>query len=188
MRYLLPLIMLAGCGPIPVQISKQSQEQTQRVSQSAEPVCRSTVVAPVCRQAGNQFDACHHHLQHGQFSGWALHRPEPGRANPAGNQPQPQRSNQMKKLSPSCSSPCSPSPRWRRIARPDPRAEGQRRQRHHRCCPRPRHPPCRDPDRQQGRTVQCPRRHLHSDWRRPVSQWRVAPHHPLPQRPERLTP
>jgi starvation-inducible outer membrane lipoprotein len=36
MRYLLPIIMLAGCGPIPVQISKQSQEQTQRTSQSAE--------------------------------------------------------------------------------------------------------------------------------------------------------
>jgi hypothetical protein len=38
MRYLLPLIMLAGCGPIPVQMqsSKQEQEQTQRTSQSAE--------------------------------------------------------------------------------------------------------------------------------------------------------
>jgi hypothetical protein len=33
-RLILPLIMLAGCGPIPVQISKQ--DQTQRVSQSAE--------------------------------------------------------------------------------------------------------------------------------------------------------
>lgn len=28
-RYLLPLITLAGCGPVPVQISKQAQEQTQ---------------------------------------------------------------------------------------------------------------------------------------------------------------
>jgi len=36
-RHLLPLIMLAGCGPIPVQVqsSKQSQEQTQRTSQDA---------------------------------------------------------------------------------------------------------------------------------------------------------
>jgi len=34
-RYLLPLIMLAGCGPIPVQISKQSQEQSQTASQTA---------------------------------------------------------------------------------------------------------------------------------------------------------
>lgn len=30
-RYLTPLFMLAGCGPIPVQVSKQ--DQTQRVAQ-----------------------------------------------------------------------------------------------------------------------------------------------------------
>ena len=30
-RYLLPLMMVAGCGPIPVQVSKQ--DQTQRVAQ-----------------------------------------------------------------------------------------------------------------------------------------------------------
>jgi hypothetical protein len=35
MRYLLPLVMLAGCGPIPVQVSKQSQEQSQTASQTA---------------------------------------------------------------------------------------------------------------------------------------------------------
>ena len=35
-RYLLPLIMLAGCGPIPVQMQSSKQEQTQRTSQSAE--------------------------------------------------------------------------------------------------------------------------------------------------------
>lgn len=34
MRYLLPILLLAACGPIPVQVSKTSQEQTQR--QSAE--------------------------------------------------------------------------------------------------------------------------------------------------------
>ena len=33
MRYLLPLVMLAGCGPIPVQISKQDQTQRQSVKQ-----------------------------------------------------------------------------------------------------------------------------------------------------------
>ena len=35
-RYLLPLITLAGCGPIPVQMQSSKQEQTQRTSQSAE--------------------------------------------------------------------------------------------------------------------------------------------------------
>ena len=35
-RYLLPLIMLTGCGPIPVQMQSSKQEQTQRTSQSAE--------------------------------------------------------------------------------------------------------------------------------------------------------
>jgi hypothetical protein len=35
-RYLLPLVMLAGCGPIPVQMQSSKQEQTQRTSQSAE--------------------------------------------------------------------------------------------------------------------------------------------------------
>lgn len=34
MRLTIALIfLLGGCGPIPVQISKQSQEQTQRTSQ-----------------------------------------------------------------------------------------------------------------------------------------------------------
>jgi hypothetical protein len=37
MRYLLPIIiMLGGCGPIPVQMQSSKQEQTQRTSQSAE--------------------------------------------------------------------------------------------------------------------------------------------------------
>jgi len=36
MRYLLPLLLLAGCGPIPVQMQSSKQEQTQRTSQSAE--------------------------------------------------------------------------------------------------------------------------------------------------------
>ena len=36
MRYLFPLLMLAGCGPIPVQMQSSKQEQTQRTSQSAE--------------------------------------------------------------------------------------------------------------------------------------------------------
>jgi len=35
MRYLLPLLFLAACGPVPVQISKQSQEQTQTANQTA---------------------------------------------------------------------------------------------------------------------------------------------------------
>ena len=35
-RYLIPLIMLAGCGPIPVQISKQSSEQAQTSSLAAD--------------------------------------------------------------------------------------------------------------------------------------------------------
>ena len=35
MRYLLPLIMLAGCGPVPVQISKQDQTQRQSAEQTA---------------------------------------------------------------------------------------------------------------------------------------------------------
>jgi hypothetical protein len=30
MRYLLPLLFLAGCGPIPVQMSSQSSKQTSR--------------------------------------------------------------------------------------------------------------------------------------------------------------
>lgn len=35
-RYLLPMsLILAGCGPVPVQISKQAQEQTQTASQTA---------------------------------------------------------------------------------------------------------------------------------------------------------
>jgi len=35
-RYLLPMsFILAACGPVPVQISKQSQEQTQTASQTA---------------------------------------------------------------------------------------------------------------------------------------------------------
>jgi hypothetical protein len=33
-RYLLPMITITACGPVPVQVSKTSQEQTQR--QSAE--------------------------------------------------------------------------------------------------------------------------------------------------------
>ena len=32
MRYLLPLVLLAGCGPIPVQMQSSKQEQTQRQS------------------------------------------------------------------------------------------------------------------------------------------------------------
>ena len=32
MRYLLPLLLLAGCGPIPVQIQSSKQEQSQRQS------------------------------------------------------------------------------------------------------------------------------------------------------------
>jgi hypothetical protein len=36
MRYLLPLLLLVGCGPIPVQMQSSKQEQTQRTSQSAE--------------------------------------------------------------------------------------------------------------------------------------------------------
>lgn len=40
MRYFLPMILLAGCGPIPVQMQSSKQEQTQRQSneqtQSAE--------------------------------------------------------------------------------------------------------------------------------------------------------
>jgi hypothetical protein len=39
----LSLILLTGCGPIPVQISKQSQEQTQRTSQEvAQDVAQET--------------------------------------------------------------------------------------------------------------------------------------------------
>lgn len=33
MKYLLPLLLLAACGPIPVQISKQDQTQKQSVKQ-----------------------------------------------------------------------------------------------------------------------------------------------------------
>ena len=32
MRYLLPILLLAGCGPIPVQVQSSKQEQTQRQS------------------------------------------------------------------------------------------------------------------------------------------------------------
>jgi hypothetical protein len=32
MRYLLPLLLIAGCGPIPVQMQSSKQEQTQRQS------------------------------------------------------------------------------------------------------------------------------------------------------------
>jgi hypothetical protein len=35
-RYLLPFLMLAGCGPVPVQVSKQSQEQAQTASLAAD--------------------------------------------------------------------------------------------------------------------------------------------------------
>ena len=31
-RYLLPITMLYGCGPIPISVTKTSQEQSQRVS------------------------------------------------------------------------------------------------------------------------------------------------------------
>ena len=32
MRYLLPILLLAGCGPIPVQVQSSKQEQSQRQS------------------------------------------------------------------------------------------------------------------------------------------------------------
>lgn len=32
MRYILPMLLLAGCGPIPVQMQSSKQEQTQRQS------------------------------------------------------------------------------------------------------------------------------------------------------------
>ena len=69
MRYLLPLVMLAGCGPIPVQISKQSQEQTQRTSAvRQQQCCRSAVVPRQRVEAGNELHACYHHLQQQQLT------------------------------------------------------------------------------------------------------------------------
>ena len=68
-RYLLPLIMLVGCGPIPVQMQSSKQEQTQRTSQSAEQSADQQSAHPVRGEAGNQFDAGDHHLQHNQFCG-----------------------------------------------------------------------------------------------------------------------
>ena len=52
-RAILGIALLAGCGPIPVQISKQSQEQTQRTSQEVA----QDVAQAVAQQSSHASDA-----------------------------------------------------------------------------------------------------------------------------------
>jgi len=53
LRTTLSILLLAGCGPIPVQISKQSQEQTQRTSQEVA----QDVAQAVAQQSSHASDA-----------------------------------------------------------------------------------------------------------------------------------